>query len=115
MAKEIEGKLRVELVPRGTLRAIAEVLGQVSEEGVYEDDDWQTMEPEHYYAAIMRHLDSWWNGERDDPKSGQNHIRHVLTSAAIMLWLIEQKENRKNVAIGPMAGMTTKTFHTGWP
>jgi len=45
----------------------------------YAPDNWRTV-PEarrRYYAAALRHLVSWWNGERLDPESGLPHLAHA--------------------------------------
>jgi len=96
--KKIEGKIRYDLVPRGTMRAIAEVFTFVAEADKYADDDWQehwgqddgkrTLQKKHYYGAVQRHLDSWWMRlEDEDAESRLHPLKHVLTNVAILLWL----------------------------
>jgi hypothetical protein len=38
-----------------------------------------------YRDAMERHLESWWNGEDADPKTGIPHLASVLACAAILL------------------------------
>lgn len=37
-----------------------------------------------YYDAARRHLDSWWEGEDIDPKSGLNHITKVMSCLTVL-------------------------------
>lgn len=39
-----------------------------------------------YYNAALRHLTSWYNGEKTDPESGYNHLAHAVTNALFLLW-----------------------------
>jgi hypothetical protein len=38
-----------------------------------------------YYAAAMRHLMAWWEGEDTDPESGGSHLGHVGACVGILL------------------------------
>jgi hypothetical protein len=38
-----------------------------------------------YVNAILRHLNSWRDGEDLDPESGRSHIAHIATSCNILL------------------------------
>ena len=42
-----------------------------------------------YYAAAHRHLDRWFNGEDDDPKTGVPHLASALASIAVLIDGIE--------------------------
>lgn len=37
-----------------------------------------------YYAAMMRHMHAWFDGQELDPESGYPHIAHALACAAIL-------------------------------
>lgn len=39
-----------------------------------------------YYNAALRHLTSWYNGEKTDPESGYNHLAHAVTNCLFLLW-----------------------------
>lgn len=39
-----------------------------------------------YYNAALRHITSWYNGEKTDPESGYNHLAHAVTNALFLLW-----------------------------
>jgi hypothetical protein len=95
--KDINGKLRYDLVPHGAARAIAEVFTWIAGVGKYKDNDWQepwdddpdkVKQKAHYYGAVQRHLDSWWMRlEDEDAESRLHPLKHVLTNVAILLWL----------------------------
>lgn len=38
-----------------------------------------------YYDALNRHIESWWNGEDTDPKTGIPHLASALSCIAIIL------------------------------
>lgn len=38
-----------------------------------------------YYAAAMRHLCAFWEGEETDGESGESHLAHVMACMAIIL------------------------------
>ena len=47
------------------------------------------MKASTYYEAILRHLNAWWLGENNDPKSGYPHMAHIRASGGI---IIDQQE-----------------------
>lgn len=74
--KETEGKEDFSLIPVGP---IAE-LGRVYTFGAtkYDRDNWRKGRPfTDCYAAMLRHLFKWWNGETFDVESGCHHLAHV--------------------------------------
>jgi hypothetical protein len=38
-----------------------------------------------YYAASMRHLKAWFEGEDIDPDSGEHHLTHMRACGAVFL------------------------------
>lgn len=38
-----------------------------------------------YYAAALRHLTQWWEGQDLDPESGAHHLGHARACLAIVL------------------------------
>ena len=38
-----------------------------------------------YHDAALRHLESWWEGEEHDPKTGVHHLGNALACLAILL------------------------------
>ena len=39
-----------------------------------------------YYSAMLRHITSWWDGEKNDPETGYNHLAHAITNALFLLY-----------------------------
>lgn len=83
------GKPRWDLLPLKATTKIVEVLTYGAQK--YAPDNWRhVQEPKRrYYAAAMRHIVSWAQGERLDPESGQPHLAHA---ACCLLFLLELEE-----------------------
>lgn len=39
-----------------------------------------------YYSALLRHVTAWWDGEKNDPETGLNHMAHAITNALFLLY-----------------------------
>lgn len=83
---------RYDLLPKPGLDAIAEVYAFGASK--YADHNWRKgYEWSKSYAALMRHVTAFWDGETHDEESGLPHIAHagfhVLT---LLTWLAEQGE-----------------------
>lgn len=87
--KDDAGKPRWDLLPMDAVSRVVEAFGYGARK--YEDNGWRRVPDwrRRYYAAAMRHIVSWWRGERLDPESG---IHHLAMATACLLILIE-KEN----------------------
>lgn len=78
------GKLRLELVPTSSIRALAEVLQAGAAK--YDDRNWEKgMKWTIVYACAMRHLLAWYDGEDLDPESKLNHLKHVLANISFLI------------------------------
>lgn len=90
--KNDSDKLPLNLVDYSIATEIAEVLKHGAD--VYGANTWQTINDptERYFAALMRHLIAWRNGEKNDSESGLRHIQHILTNAMFLDWF-ERNEN----------------------
>lgn len=42
-----------------------------------------------YYAAMMRHLLTWFDSEEIDPESGVSHLAHIMANCAILIYMKE--------------------------
>ena len=42
---------------------------------------------ERYTAALLRHVNAWWRGERNDPEHGHHHLGSVVCCALFLLAL----------------------------
>lgn len=84
--KNDAGKDPWHLLPTRAVRAVVRVLGHGA--ALYGADNWRVVKGarERYYAAAMRHITAWWEGEVTDPESGQPHLAHAL---CCLLFLLE--------------------------
>ncbi len=89
-AKVDGGKDRWDLLPVSPLRAIVKVLTRGAAK--YAPNNWQKVPEarERYYAAALRHLTAWWEGERSDPEWGLPHLAHAGCCLLFLLWLDDQ-------------------------
>lgn len=84
---------RYDLLPVPGLAAIAECFAFGAEK--YADHNWRKRyEWGKSYAALMRHMTAFWNGETYDPESGLPHLAHAGFHILVLLtWLIEDGEH----------------------
>ena len=67
---------RYDLVPVGPLAELAELYARGASK--YEKNNWRKgYEWSNSYAAAMRHLTQFWNGEDHDPETGSKHVMNV--------------------------------------
>ena len=79
-------KPRHSLLPKGAINSVIKVLEFGAKK--YDADNWQKVNnaKERYYNAAMRHIDSWWNGEKRDPETGIHHLAHAATNLFFLMW-----------------------------
>ena len=79
-------KPRHSLLPKGAVNSVIKVLEFGAKK--YDADNWQKVDnaEERYYNAAMRHIDSWWNGEKCDPETGSHHLAHAATNLFFLMW-----------------------------
>lgn len=81
--KNDQGKLRMELIPVSAMKAMARGFGYGASK--YQAFNWtKGLATSRLYAALLRHLTAWWEGEETDPESGLSHLDHVLCCAAML-------------------------------
>lgn len=87
--KDDAGKLRYDLVPFAALDQIVDVLTFGANK--YAPDNWRHVPDAEtrYFAAALRHLSKWKQGENLDPESGKGHLAHA---ACCLLFLMELYE-----------------------
>ena len=74
--KDDLGKEPWHLAPWDAFRAIVKVLRFGANK--YAPRNWEYgMDWSRVYAAILRHLTAWWEGEKNDPESGMPHLWHA--------------------------------------
>ena len=87
-SKKDIGKLRYDLIPPSTLKALATILTFGSKK--YGDRNWEKgMLWGKVFAALMRHLWAWWACEDKDLETKQSHLWHALCNIS---FLIEYEE-----------------------
>lgn len=66
------------LLPLKSLKEVTEVLGMGAIK--YSRDNWRYVEDREnrYWAAAMRHMISWKEGDKQDDESGKNHLAHAV-------------------------------------
>lgn len=79
-------KLRYDLIPTSTTKALAQVLTYGAKK--YKPNNWQTVDDtDRYVAALFRHIEAWRDGEKLDKESGLHHLAHALANVAFLLHL----------------------------
>ena len=87
------GKLRWSLLPLGTVLQIVKVLEYGAKK--YHVASWKQV-PEgrtRYYDAACRHIESWFNGERNDPETGLHHLAHAACNLLFLIWKDDNESN----------------------
>jgi len=79
-----EGKLRYDLIPPEILEELARAYTYGANK--YEANSWQHVDPQRYYAALMRHLITWRYGKTYDRESNIHHLTHALWNVGTLLW-----------------------------
>ena len=90
---DIPGKLRWDLLPYREVGQVVDILTYGAEK--YADDNWKFVsdKEKRYFAAAMRHLVAWKEGERNDKESGKPHLAHAICCLLFLLWA--NNENNK--------------------
>lgn len=85
-AKHDGGKDRWDLLPLTAAREVVRVLTYGANK--YAPDAWKRVPEarERYYAATMRHLFAWRQGESRDAESGHLHLAHAACCLFFLLW-----------------------------
>ena len=88
-----QDKLRLDLVPPGTMEAIGEPMTYGANK--YEANSWQNLDDfkARYMGALLRHIEAYRRGELKDPESGIDHLKHALANLSFLVW----KERNDNV------------------
>ncbi|UXN05240.1 dATP/dGTP diphosphohydrolase domain-containing protein [Bartonella sp. HY761] len=86
--KHDSGKPRLDLLPVEPLLQIAKVLAFGAQK--YGDHNWRSQTDGGFvwgrlYAATLRHLFAFWNGEDLDAESGLPHLAHAACNIIFLL------------------------------
>jgi hypothetical protein len=87
------GKLRWDLLPMDCIEDVVKILTFGAEK--YSPNNWKSVTPfnDRYYAALMRHVVAWRNGEEIDPESGLSHLSHAMCNLVFLSWYEKNKIN----------------------
>jgi hypothetical protein len=91
------GKLRWDLLPIECVEDVVKVITMGANK--YAPNNWQTIDnaEERFYAALLRHLSAWRQGETKDPESGLSHLAHIMCNLTFLLWFEKSKEKAKEL------------------
>lgn len=78
-------KIPLHLVPPSSLHALANAFADGAEK--YGPFNWRekAISSTVYYAAVMRHLTAWFDGEEVAQDSGKPHLDHALACIAMLI------------------------------
>lgn len=81
-------KDRWDLLPTGAIRSVVKVLTYGARK--YAPGNWAVVPNarERYYAAALRHVTAWWDGEKLD-ESGFPHLAHAVCCLLFLMSLEE--------------------------
>lgn len=90
--KHDTGKWRFSLIPWQSLLEVILVLEFGAKK--YAVDNWKKVPEsrERYFDATMRHLTSWFQGEKEDSETGLNHLAHAICCLLFLLWFDKQEK-----------------------
>ena len=93
--KKDHGKRMWDLLPWQPVKQIVEIMTFGAEK--YGPNTWQGIEDgkNRYFAAMMRHIMAWWEGEKIDPESGKSHLSHAACCLLFLMWLEREKDLTK--------------------
>ncbi len=103
--KDDAAKLRYDLMPYAALEDEVAVLTFGAAK--YAANNWQQVPDgiNRYFAAAMRHLIAYRQGEKLDKESGFSHLSHARCCIAFIYWLEKQQEANLSHAM---------EFDNGW-
>jgi hypothetical protein len=85
-----DGKLRWDLLPITPIKEAVEVLTFGAAK--YGDENWRKVEPtDRYFAALMRHIVAFREGEYADKETGISHLAHAMTNLIFIMELNRDK------------------------
>lgn len=60
----------------------------------YARNNWQKVENRRNFAALLRHLVKWQEGEELDPESGLPHLDHAACDLMFIRWRVEHNKEK---------------------
>ena len=90
-AKADAGELRLTLVPRGIIRAVA-AIREYGCEKYHDPENWRQVEPQRYRDAAFRHFMAYLDDPQGvDEESGLPHLWHLACNIAFLIEMEESK------------------------
>ena len=89
-----EKKLRWDLLPIDCVEEVVKILTFGAEK--YAPNNWQKIESDRYFAALMRHLSASRQGQLIDDESGLSHLSHAMCNVLFLLWKEKHGESKEN-------------------
>ncbi len=86
------GKNRWDLVPFNVLDQMVEVITHGANK--YDDNNWHKVDSERYFAALMRHISAWRQGEKCDKESRLHHLAHAVVNLVFLMELEKMKNDK---------------------
>jgi hypothetical protein len=83
------GKTQWSYLPLEPIKAVIDVMTYGDKKYPANDgSNWKRVKDsrKRYYNATMRHLTSWFDGEKNDPESGLHHLAHACSNILFLLW-----------------------------
>ncbi len=78
------GKARWDLLPIPAMQEVVAIYTFGAKK--YEANSWKAgMAYSRVYAALLRHVTSWWQGETYDKESGLHHLAHAAWNCLTLL------------------------------
>lgn len=88
--RDNKNKPKWSLVPQSSLIPLVRVLEFGAEK--YAPHNWKKgLSITECCESLKRHLDSFMEGEDNDPESKLSHIGHIQANALFILWMMENK------------------------
>lgn len=78
-------KPRWELLPLSTMESIVKVFTFGAQK--YEDFGWIKGTESEHYSSLMRHISSWFQGDKLDAESGQSHLAHAACRLICLMYI----------------------------
>lgn len=87
-----EGKPAMDLLPPKALRGIASIFGFGKKKyHAFNYKSGKGLDWNQPYAACLRHLNAWNEGEENDHESGESHLYHAGCCVMMLIDLVESK------------------------
>jgi len=93
--KNDRDKTRMDLLPPKALEGIAKIFTFGAKK--YNDYNYKNGEGLDWsrpYAAMMRHLNAWNDGEDNDPETGQSHLYHAGCCIMMLIDLVDSEKGK---------------------